>query len=167
MAELQWADKDMGHFYEEFMKILDKALLSLYEDFPTQVTFGQVSGANASKSHYQVWGANAVNVSAGRGNKIEGGGMARAFDTQQPGVFGIVTTPKHGPPDNNEDYGEFGDGGKKAAAKPLRRNVATKRTHVSSFDRPTDRKTSLRLFAALVINLHCSNLYLSWLLNNV
>jgi hypothetical protein len=129
IAQSQWADKDLGHFYEEFIKVLDKELLSLYDDFPKQVNFGKVSGNAASKTHYQVWGANAINVAVGRGNKIEGGGMARAFDTQQPGVFGIVTTPKHGAPDNDEDYGEYGDGGKRSKSKPARVNIATKRTH--------------------------------------
>tara|TARA_Y100000768_G_scaffold388734_1_gene386575 strand:+ start:1629 stop:2525 length:897 start_codon:yes stop_codon:yes gene_type:complete len=51
-----------------------------------------------SKTTFHVWGANSGNFNLVKGKSIPGSGQASYFPKQQSGVFGIVTTPLHGPP---------------------------------------------------------------------
>ena len=78
---------------------LQQAFDALRAEFAGRVEFGWLKRAQASRTHYLVWGANAGNVRGSPGAPIAGGGQAAAMKTHGAGVFGIVTTPVGGMPD--------------------------------------------------------------------
>ena len=78
----------MKEAYKNFMDALGRGVEQLRREFPSRVVFGQVSSADASATHLQVWGANADNWNLTPGSSISGGGMAIAMAVQGPGVFG-------------------------------------------------------------------------------
>lgn len=99
VAVQQWADSPYGEAaYQRFIAILDAETVSLHALFPTRVTFGTVSGANASSTHLQVWGANSQNWNLPEGEAIPGSGQAACMAIQKAGVFGVITTPSQGEP---------------------------------------------------------------------
>ena len=71
---------------------LQQAFDALRAEFPGRVEFGWLDRAQASRTHYLVWGANTANVCGVPGAPIAGGGQAAAMRTHGEGVFGIVTT---------------------------------------------------------------------------
>ena len=77
---------------------LQQAFDALRAEFPGRVEFGWLDRAQASRTHYLVWGANAGNVGGSPGASIAGGGQAAEMRTHGAGVFGIVTTPQAGVP---------------------------------------------------------------------
>ena len=77
---------------------LQAAFDALRAEFPGRVNFGWLMRAQASRTHYLVWGANAGNVGGAPGASIAGGGQAAEMRTHGAGVFGIVTTPQAGVP---------------------------------------------------------------------
>jgi len=70
------------------------------------VSIGRVNGAKASQDEWHVWGANARNWNLNDGEAIIGDGQAAAMGNQHMGVFGIVTTPFKGVPEQEEDVEE-------------------------------------------------------------
>ena len=80
------------------MQWLQAAFDSLAREFPGRVVYGWLVRAQASHTHWLVWGANADNVQGAPGERIPGGGQAAAMGTHGEGVFGIVTTPVAGVP---------------------------------------------------------------------
>ena len=77
---------------------LQAAFDSLACEFPGRVAYGWLVRAQASRTHWLVWGANVENVQGAPGERIPGGGQALAMATHGEGVFGIVTTPVAGVP---------------------------------------------------------------------
>lgn len=110
VAQAQWREAGLADAYISFVNYLDRKLLQLQHAFPDQVQFGRVNGKYASHSHYHVWGANAWNWNLDDGEKIVGGGQAKAFKIQKEGVYGIVTSAKHGPPNGDIDIGGSAEG---------------------------------------------------------
>jgi hypothetical protein len=81
-----------------FVQWLQAAFDSLACEFPGRVAYGWLVRAQASRTHWLVWGANVENVQGAPGERIPGGGQALAMATHGEGVFGIVTTPVAGVP---------------------------------------------------------------------
>ena len=81
-----------------FVGELQTLFAALAAQFPGRVLFGTVSGAAASETCFQVWGANNKNWDLPNGTPILGGGQAAVMGVQKLGVFGIVTTPLAGVP---------------------------------------------------------------------
>lgn len=126
VAQAQWRAAGLAKAYYPYIRFLDRKLLQLYEDFPEQVTFGQVDGRVAGPRHYHVWGANAWNWNLADGEKIIGGGQANAFSVQKEGVFGIVTSAKHGPP-NGDDLEKGVEQAPKQARKETKKEMKERR----------------------------------------
>ena len=61
-----------------------------------RVRFGEVLYDNASKHHIQVWSANGMNWDLPEGTEIPGKFQAEQMRFQEPGVFGVVVTPRYG-----------------------------------------------------------------------
>ena len=81
---------DDVHNVSRILDALGRGVEQLRREFPSRVVFGQVSSADASATHLQVWGANADNWNLTPGSSISGGGMAIAMAVQGPFVVIVV-----------------------------------------------------------------------------
>ncbi len=61
-----------------------------------RIRFGEVLYDNASPKNIQVWSANGINWNLPKGTEIPGLYQAEQMRFQEPGVFGVVVTPKYG-----------------------------------------------------------------------
>jgi hypothetical protein len=61
-----------------------------------RIRFGEVLYDNATPHHIQVWSANGINWNLPKGTEIPGLYQAEQMRFQEPGVFGMVVTPKYG-----------------------------------------------------------------------
>lgn len=102
----------LGTMYKEQWKLFDKnnnekvtkamhdfianKLSELEKKFPDRVKYGDVYYQNANANSYQLWSANAVNWNRPEGMDIPGCYQAQEMKYQEPGVFGIVVTPRYG-----------------------------------------------------------------------
>ena len=136
LVRAQWLRAEGGTLaaaYDRFIKTLDDSLLALALDFPKLVSFGDVSGEQASEEHYQVFGCSSSQWNLPYGSSLlaatgEGSDESGTEDTGRvrvmgPGCFGIVVAPSAGPPpvpppqadsdeeDSDEDGGGSGGGG--------------------------------------------------------
>lgn len=66
------------------------------KDERRRIRFGEVLYDNATPHHIQVWSANGINWNLPKGTEIPGLYQAEQMRFQEPGVFGIVVTPKYG-----------------------------------------------------------------------
>ena len=103
---------ELGPVYFDHWKLLDRdnwktltktlydyigsKMKELQEKFNTRVRFGEVMYDNASELNYQVWSANAANWDLEEGSCIAGKYQALEMKFQEPGVYGIVVTPRYG-----------------------------------------------------------------------
>ena len=82
-----------------FLKAFEDALARLDHGFPGRVHYDTLPIRPFSKSHYQVFGANLENFNLPHGESFVGaGGVAAKIGSQELGVFGIITTPLRGDP---------------------------------------------------------------------
>ena len=106
-------DHQLGTPYRENWKMIDRVnweklsdslhtyisgkIKELEKKFSSdRVRFGEVVYDNATKTSIQVWSANGINWNLPEGTQIPGQYQAEQMKVQEPGVFGIVTTPLYG-----------------------------------------------------------------------
>jgi hypothetical protein len=79
---------------------ISSKIRELEKNFPPisdkRVRFGEVLYDNANERSIQVWSANSINWNLPKGVEIPGLYQAQQMRFQEPGVFGIVVTPKYG-----------------------------------------------------------------------
>ena len=85
-------DKVTTAMHDYIVKKIEK----LQDKYGERVKFGDVYYQNASPTSYQLWSANAVNFNRPEGMDIPGCYQAQEMKFQEPGVFGIVVTPRYG-----------------------------------------------------------------------
>lgn len=66
------------------------------KDERRRIRFGEVLYDNATQHHIQIWSANGINWNLPKGTEIPGLYQAEQMRFQEPGVFGVVVTPKYG-----------------------------------------------------------------------
>ena len=85
--------------HKSFIDALCNELKAMKDEFGDRINYSKNLPIRPfSESHYQVWGANLSNCSLPLGQAIAGEGMAKCMGCQQPGFFGIITTPIAGDP---------------------------------------------------------------------
>ncbi len=78
------------------IKELEKKYPSSKDGSNKRIRFGEVLYDNATPHHIQVWSANGINWDLPKGTEIPGLYQAEQMRFQEPGVFGVVVTPKYG-----------------------------------------------------------------------
>ena len=101
-AHKQWkviiSDPDeFKQIYVDVLQLIDREVDDLFTSYNDRISFSdvlmQTPDTQANNDRYIVWGANVTNWNLDTGTKIIGRGQASDMDTQQTGIFGIVTTP--------------------------------------------------------------------------
>ena len=103
LAKSQWIaayGKTAGtKAHASLITALRKELHAMKEEFGDRINYSNMLPIRPfCDSHYQVWGANLSNFSLPLGQAIDGAGMAASMQRQEPGFFGIITTPCAGDP---------------------------------------------------------------------
>ena len=96
----QIINKAREHFINKLQEMFEKLIL---DNLANTITFGMLPSANVGNMHYNVWGANSQNwIKSSKYPVLTGEGQARAMISvnghNNPGVFGIITTPITGEP---------------------------------------------------------------------
>lgn len=84
----------LHHYIAKKIRELEKKFSC--SDDEKRIRFGEVLYDNASKMSIQVWSANKLNWNLPEGSEIPGEYQAQQMKFQEPGVFGIVVTPRYG-----------------------------------------------------------------------
>ena len=101
-----------------FVEKLGDFFKSLKTRFNKRVLYvSEVNNSIANKNNIVVWGANSENCYGNAGEAIDGEGQASKMIAHGPGVFGIITTPLTGLPDEEKSRG-FATGSSLTSEQP-------------------------------------------------